>query len=208
MAGATPVRNPDHLLTPTNAALVLIDYQPDQFGAVTSMGRDELVLNVTALARAAVAYHLPVVLTTGGVKMGVNKSTITEITRELPGVREIDRTTLNAWEDPEFRAAVLATGRRKLIMGGLWTEVCLTYPTLDALRDGYEVYPVSDAVGGMSVDAHARAMERMIQAGAQPVTAIALISELQRDWARETVDNMRRIANWYFPELQRIRSKT
>lgn len=103
---------------------------------------------------------------------------------ELPGVEEIDRTTLNSWEDPDFRSAVEVTGRTKVIMTGLWTEVCVAFPTLDMLREGYEVYPVSDAIGGISHDAHERAMQRMIQAGARPVTAISLVAELQRDWGR------------------------
>jgi nicotinamidase-related amidase len=194
----------DHLLTPENAALVLIDYQPGQFDTVTSTTREDIVLNVVALARAARAYRLPVVLSTVGVELGVNEGTIPEIREHLADSEEIDRTTLNSWEDPAFRAAVEATGRKKLIMGGLWTEVCVAYPTLDAIKDGYEVYPVSDAVGGISPDAHERAMQRMIQAGAQPTTAIAAVCELQRDWGREDADKLREILRWYFPERERI----
>jgi nicotinamidase-related amidase len=103
-------------------------------------------------------------------------------------IEEIDRTTINAWEDKEFLAAVKATGRKKLIIAALWTEACLTFPTLDAIRDGYEVYPIVDAVGGTSLEAHHTALERMIQAGAKPTSFVQLLSELQRDWARtETV---------------------
>ena len=181
MAGETPARSDDHLLTPDNAALVLIDYQPEQVGTVGSIGHDELMLNVTAVARAANAYQLPVVLTTVGVELGANSGTIDELRDALPGTDEIDRTTLNSWEDPDFRAAVEATGRKKIIMTGLWTEVCVAFPTLDMVREGYEIYPVADAIGGISPTAHDSAMQRMIQAGAQPVNAISLVAELQRD---------------------------
>lgn len=205
MAAETPVRPDDHLLSPDNAVLVLIDYQPEQVGTVASIGQDEMMLNVRAVARAATAYGLPVVLSTVGVKLGANSGTIAELREELPAVEEIDRTTLNSWEDPDFRAAVEATGRKKVIMTGLWTEVCVAFPTLDMLREGYEVYPVSDAVGGVSADAHERAMQRMISAGARPVTAISTVCELQRDWGRANADQLRTILRWYFPQLTEIR---
>ncbi|MBC3194226.1 isochorismatase family protein [Pseudonocardia sp. C8] len=204
MAGQTPVRPDDHLISPDNAALVLIDYQPEQVQTVRSTSPELMMLNTTAVARAARAFELPVVLSTVGVEMGVNTGTIEELRAELPDVPEIDRTTLNSWEDPDFRAAVEATGRKKIIMTGLWTEVCVAFPTLDMLREGYEVHPVSDAIGGVSVDAHERAMQRMIRAGAQPVTAISLAAELQRDWGRPGADRLRSILRWYFPELDKI----
>ena len=102
----------------------------------------------------------------------------------LGDVEEIDRTTLNAWEDPEFRRAVEATGRKKLIMVALWTEVCLAFPALDALQEGFEVYPVVDAVGGTSIEAHSAALQRLYQAGARPLSWVQLVCELQRDWKR------------------------
>ncbi|MGW8378959.1 isochorismatase family protein [Streptomyces sp. ODS28] len=204
MAGETPVRPNDHLLSPENAALVLIDYQPEQVGTVRSVDHDLMMLNVTAVARAATAYELPVVLSTVGVEMGANSGTIEALRAELPGVEEVDRTTLNSWEDADFRAAVEATGRKKIIMTGLWTEVCVAFPTLDMLREGYEVYPVADAIGGVSREAHESAMRRMVQAGAQPVTAISLTAELQRDWGRAGADRLRGILRWYFPELQKL----
>lgn len=206
MAGETPARSNDHLLTPDNAALVLIDYQPEQVGTVGSIGHDELMLNVTAVGRAAGAYQLPVVLSTVGVELGANSGTIAEIRDALPSTEEIDRTTLNSWEDPDFRAAVEATGRKKVIMTGLWTEVCVAFPALDMLREGYEIYPVADAIGGISRDAHDNAMQRMRQAGAQPITAISLAAELQRDWGRAQADDLRSILRWYFPQLQGIRT--
>ncbi|MFI9824791.1 isochorismatase family protein [Streptomyces sp. NPDC052013] len=204
MAGKTPIRPNDHLLSPENAALVLIDYQPEQVGTVRSIDQDLMMLNVTAVARAATAYDLPVVLSTVGVELGANSGTIEALRAELPDVEEIDRTTLNSWEDPEFRAAVEATGRKKIIMTGLWTEVCVAFPTLDMIREGYDVYPVTDAIGGVSRDAHESAVQRMAQAGAQPVTAISLTSELQRDWGRPGADRLRGILRWYFPELQKL----
>lgn len=207
MAGETPKRADDHLLTPDNAVLVLIDYQPEQVNTVRSIGHDELMLNVTAVARAAQAYDLPVVLSTVGVELGVNTGTIAELRDALPATKEIDRTTLNSWEDEDFRAAVEATGRKKIIMTGLWTEVCVAFPTLDLLREGYEVYPVEDAIGGISRSAHAQAMVRMTNAGAQPVTAISLVAELQRDWGRPDADKLRGIMRWYFPKLDGLSAK-
>lgn len=201
MAGETTARPDDHLLTPDNAALVLIDYQPEQVGTVRSIDHETMMLNVTAVARAATAFGLPVVLSTVGVELGVNTGTIEALRAELPGVEEVDRTTLNSWEDPDFRAAVEATSRRKIIMTGLWTEVCVAFPTLDMLREGYEVYPVVDAIGGVSPAAHDSAMQRMFAAGAQPVTAISLAAELQRDWGRDGADRLRAILRWYFPKL-------
>ncbi|MEU8034564.1 isochorismatase family protein [Streptomyces sp. NPDC049099] len=206
MAGETPIRGDDHLLTPDNAAVVVIDYQPEQIDTVASIGRDEMMLNATAVARTATAYQLPLVLTTAAVKLGANTGTIEELREALPAIDEIDRTTLNAWEDPEFRSAVEATGRKKIIMMGLWTEVCVAFPALDMLRAGYAIYPVADAIGGISRDAHDRAMQRIIQAGAQPVTAISMVAELQRDWGRSGADNLRSILRWYFPRLQEIRA--
>lgn len=201
-----PIRDPraDHLLTPENCVLVLIDYQPEQFRTVTSATVEEINLNVVALCKLATAYEIPVIVSTVGVDMGVNTGTSDLIMAELPGVGEIDRTGVNAWEDPEFRAAVEATGRRKVVIAGLWTEVCLTFPTLDMLAEGFEVYPVADAVGGISPVAHDRAFERMIQAGAHPVTAISFGSELMRNWARESSQRFRQVLQWYFPERFRL----
>ncbi|MER7830850.1 isochorismatase family protein [Streptomyces sp. NPDC095602] len=204
MAGKTPTRPNDHLLSPENAALALIDYQPEQVGTVRSIDQDLMMLNVTAVARAAAAYDLPVVLSTVGVELGANSGTVEPLRAELPHVQEIDRTTLNSWEDPEFRAAVEATGRKKIIMTGLWTEVCVAFPTLDMIREGYDVYPVTDAIGGVSRDAHESAVQRMVRAGAQPVTAISLTCELQRDWGRPGADRLRGILRWYFPQLQKL----
>lgn len=135
---------------------------------------------------------------TVAVGMGVNKSTVDEIARELPGITEIDRTGVNSWEDPDFRAAIEATGRKKIVMAGLWTEVCLAFPTLDMLLEGYEIYPVIDAVGGVSPVTHQAAIDRMVQAGAHPITSLAFGCELMRNWARSDADRYRTIINDYF----------
>jgi nicotinamidase-related amidase len=182
-----PIRNPvqDHLLTPQNAALLIIDYQPVQVSSIASRSKRELVANIVALAKIGKLYELPVVLSTVNVKTGINQPTIHQITDVLSGVEAIDRTSINAWEDADFVAAVKATGRKKLIMAALWTEVCLTHPALDALQEGYEVYPVVDAVAGTSLEAHNAGLERIIQAGGKPTSWVQLICELQRDWDRK-----------------------
>src|ERR1700676_1721415 len=180
-----PIRDPfiDHLITPQNSALVVIDYQPSQTKTVESMDRDLLVRNIGSGARTARTFGLPIVLSTVNVANGQGP-TIPELKAVLVDSREIDRTQINAWEDVEFRQAVEATGRRKLIMTALWTEVCLAFPSLDALRAGYEVYPVVDAVAGTSPEAHRAGLERIVQAGGQPISWVSLACELQRDWAR------------------------
>lgn len=175
----------DSLLTPQNSALLIIDFQPLQVSSIASMDRRALVENVVAVARAAKLYDVPVVMTTVNVKSGLNKPVIHQLQDVFPGVEAIDRTTLNAWEDDAFLAAVKATGRKKLIMVALWTEVCLTFPALSALRDGYEVFPVVDAVGGTSREAHLAGLQRIVQAGGQPTSWVQLICELQRDWNRK-----------------------
>ena len=182
-----PIRDQiaDHLLTPMNSALIMIDYQPTQVNSIRSMDHQQLVQNSVRVARIATTYGLPIILSTVNVKTGINQPTIQPLLEVLPGIPEIDRTTINSWEDVEFKKAVRATGRRKLIMAALWTEACLTFPALDALREGYEVYPVVDAVGGTSLDAHNRALERMVQAGAKLTSWVQLACELQRDWARK-----------------------
>lgn len=187
MTSPKTVRDPirDHLLTPQNAALVIIDFQPVQVASIVSMERRELIANVVAVAKAARLYGLPVVLSTVNVATGLNTPTIRQLTDVLGEVEPIDRTSINAWEDEDFVAAVKATGRKKLIMVALWTEVCLAFPALDALDDGFDVYPVVDAVGGTSVIAHRAGLERIVQAGARPITWIQLACELQRDWRRE-----------------------
>jgi nicotinamidase-related amidase len=187
-----PMRNPltDHLITPDNAALLVIDYQPSQIGVVKSMDPDLLLDNIVSVARLGKAYGLPIVLSTVNVANGQGP-TLPELKAVLSDLEELDRTQINSWEDSEFRAAVEATGRKKLIMTALWTEVCLAFPALDALKEGFEVFPVVDAVGGTSPEAHRAGLERIVQAGAQPISWVSLACELQRDWSRvETVPDV------------------
>ena len=180
-----PIREPltDPLLTPSNSALVVIDYQPSQIQTVRSMDTGLLVRTIVSVARTAKTYGLPIVLSTVNVANGQGR-TVPELAEVLSDHAEIDRTQINAWEDVEFRNAVEATGRKNLIMTALWTEVCLTFPSLDALRAGYDVCPVVDAVGGTSLEAHRPGLERIVQAGARPISWVSLACELQRDWGR------------------------
>ena len=182
-----PVRDPvgDHLLTPQNAAMFLIDYQPSQFAAVRSMDPDLLLENIVSTVKTAKAFGVPIVHSTVNVASGRGQPTVPELAELLEDNPPIDRTTLNAWEDADFVAAVRATGRRKLIACALWTEICMAFPALDALREGHDVYPVVDAIGGTSEEAHRAGLERVVQAGGRPISWVALACELQRDWARE-----------------------
>jgi len=186
MTSPNSIRDPvqDDLLTPQNAALIVIDYQPIQVASIQSRDKRSLVTNVTSTVKLAKLFGLPIVLSTVNVKTGINKPTIKQLAELLPDVEPIDRTSINAWEDVDFVAAVKATGRKKLVMAALWTEACLTFPALDAIREGYDVYPVVDAVGGTSLEAHNVALQRIVQAGAKPTSWVQLACELQRDWRR------------------------
>ncbi len=184
------IRDPkaDHLLTPQNSALIVIDYQPVQVNSLASMDRQLLVNNIVGTAKAGIVYGLPIIHSTVNVKTGLNKPPIPQLRKVLKDIPTIDRTTINSWEDVEFKKAVKDSGRKKLIMTALWTEACLTFPALDALREGYEVYVVADAVGGTSVAAHEAALRRIEQAGGKMISVPQLFCELQRDWKRsETV---------------------
>jgi nicotinamidase-related amidase len=182
-----PARDPvaDHLLTPQNAALAVIDYQPSQFAAVKSMAQSLLLENIVSTVKTAKVFGMPIVHSTINVATGRGQPTVPELAELLEDYPPVDRTSTNAWEDAGFLEAVRATGRRKLILCALWTEICMAFPALDAMREGYEVYPVVDAIGGTSEEAHRTGLERVVQAGGQPVTWVALAVELQRDWARE-----------------------
>jgi nicotinamidase-related amidase len=207
MTQGSPLRNPekDELLTPQNSVIAFIDYQPEQFSGVSSRSYEELLLNVVTLGKIARDFKLPTVLSTVGVELGVNEKTAVELKSVLNHVEEIDRTTMNSWEDPQFVEAIKATGKKKIIMAGLWTEVCVAFPTLDAIKEGFEVYPVIDAIGGVTADAHESAVQRMIQAGARPITTLQLACELQRDWARGHGNTLRSIMRGYFGELRNLK---
>jgi len=183
---SAPVRDPlaDHLITPQNAAFLLIDYQPSQLAGVHSMDRELLLKNAVSTVRTIKAFGVPVVHSTINVATGRGGPTLPELADLLTEDKPLDRTTTNSWEDIEFVQAVHATGRRKLIICALWTEMCMAFAALDALREGYEVYPVVDAIGGTSPEAHRAGLDRVIQAGGQPVSWVSLAGELLRDWAR------------------------
>ena len=176
------------LLTPDNCALILIDHQPQMVFGMASIDRQLLINNVVGLAKAAKIFKIPTILTTIAAKTfsGPILSGLQEI---FPDQKPIDRTSMNAWEDERVVAAVQKTGRQKLVMAALWTEVCLAFPALSAQDGGFQVYAVADASGGTSVQVHDMAMQRLIQAGVVPVTWLQVLLEFQRDWARqETYD--------------------
>jgi nicotinamidase-related amidase len=202
-----PIRDPiaDHLLTPQNSAFLFIDYQPPQFSAVKSMNRDLMAKNAISTIKLIKLFDVPIVYSSVNVQTGLNQPTLPQFAELLQHETPVDRTSVNSWEDIEFLQAVHATGRRKLIICALWTEICMAFTALDAMRDGYEVYPVVDAIGGTSHEAHRSGMKRCIQAGAQPITWVSLSSELQRDWARtNTIDSVVEIVlnERLIPELE------
>ena len=184
MQNARPTRvGLEAMLTPDNCVLVLIDHQPFQVSAVRNIDPALMLNNVVALAKTAKAFGVPTLLTS------VVKDRGGFIVKSLQGVFPeqvpIDRTTINTWEDRRCVDWVKSTGRKKIVMAALWTEVCLAFPVIHALGEGYDVYFVTDASGGTSTEAHEMGIQRMIQAGAVPMTWIVFLSELQRDWARE-----------------------
>jgi len=171
------------LLTPEESVLVLIDHQPFQFANLHSHEPTMIVNNVVGLAKAAKVFNVPTILTTVVAERG--GYLIPGLQDVFPEQQPIDRTFINTWQDSRVVEAVQQTGRKKLILAALWTEICLAMPALQALGDGYDVYVVTDASGGVSVEAHEMAVRRMVQAGCVPITWLAVVSEWQRDWARE-----------------------
>lgn len=182
----TPVRaaNEDPFLSPTNAVLILIDYQPPILMGVNNIDHETLINNTTGLIKTAVIYDLPIIFSHVAVGLNGYDPMIEELRSLAPNAVFIDRTNVNAWEEPEFVAAVAATGRKKLIMGGLWTDVCLAYPAIEAEAAGYDVYVPEDAVGSFTQTSHENGMRRMIAAGVEPITWNVVPAELQRDHAR------------------------
>jgi len=182
------------LLSPDNSALVLVDYQPGVALLVQTMDLQLLINNVAAISEAAAVFNVPTVLSTVGAAFN-RDPLLAEVQAVFPDQQPTDRSGLNAWEDPAFVTAVEATGRHKLIIGGLYTEICLTLVSLSAVAAGYEVYALVDVSGGLNHTAHNAAIERMIQAGVTPVTWMAVMSEWQRDWTRaETAAGLFQVA--------------
>jgi nicotinamidase-related amidase len=184
--GATPSvsssKGKQTLLTPQNSVLLLIDYQPQMVFGVNSHDRQLLRNNVEALAKSAKAFRVPTILTTVAAK-SFSGPMLPELSRVFPEHKLYDRTSMNTWYDAGVVAEIRNAGRPKLVIGGLWTEVCVVMPALEAMADGYEVYIVTDACGGTSREAHEMAVMRMVQAGAVPVTWQQVMLEWQRDWA-------------------------
>jgi nicotinamidase-related amidase len=184
---------------------VLIDYQPEILATIRSETPTDLAkLNVRLLARTARAFDMPIVLSTVGVKYHINGPTDPAIAAELPGLEPIDLVSMNAFEDGPFREAMEKTGKKRLIVGGLHTEICLTFAVIEARKRDYDVMFVTDAVGGRSQTAHRTAIERIAQAGAVPNSALAVLCELFRDWTSPLADKAREVINWYFAEIPKV----
>ncbi|MEV5600835.1 hydrolase [Streptomyces sp. NPDC052299] len=174
--------SPD-LLTPDNAMMLFVDHQPQMFFGAASADRAGVINATVGLAKSARVFDVPVVLSTVAAE-SFSGPILPQLLDVLPKHEVIDRTSMNAWEDAALVEAVKATGRRKIILSGLWTEVCLVLPALSALGQGFEVYVVADASAGVTAESHEHAMQRMTAAGAVPVTWLQVLLELQRDWAR------------------------
>ncbi len=183
-AAPTAPKGAHELLTAQNSILLLIDHQPQMAFGVQSHDRALILNNTVGLAKGAKVFGVPTILTTVTART-FSGPIFPEIQAVFPDQRPFDRTSMNTWDDLRIRDAVKATGRPKLIIAGLWTEVCVTMPAIEALKAGYEVYAVSDASGGTSKEAHDQAIARMIQAGVVPVTWQQVVLEWQRDWARQ-----------------------
>lgn len=182
-----PMRDPktDHLLTPENSAFLVIDYQPIQVNSINSMPHADLVRNIILLTKLIRGYNIPTILSTVNVVNRGNGDTIPMLKEHLSDLHSYDRTSINAWEDTDFRKAVEATGRKKIIIAALWTEACLTFPALDMIPLGYEIYAPVDSVGGTSLAAHEAGLRRVEQAGAKLTSIPQIGCELQRDWNRK-----------------------
>ena len=171
------------LLRPEDSILVLIDHQPFQFTNLHSHEPTMIINNVVGLAKGAKVFNVPTILTTVIEERG--GYIIKQLQDVFPDQKPIDRTFINTWEDPKVTDLVKKSGRKQLILAALWTEVCLAMPAIQALGEGYDVFIVTDASGGASAETHDMAVRRLVQAGAVPITWLAVLSEWQRDWARE-----------------------
>jgi nicotinamidase-related amidase len=193
------------MLSPENHAIALVDYQPAMYQGVQSHDRLVTFNNVQVLAKAAKLFGVPTIVT------AVAQDTFSgpfmpEVSSLFPGHTVIDRTSMNAWLDAKFREAVNSTGRKKIAVAGLWTEACVMFAGLELLKEGFEVYVPADACGDVSPEAHQRAMDRLVQAGAVPITSLQYVFELQQDWARsETYEGVMDILRAHTPYGQQVR---
>ena len=187
------------MLNPENHAIALVDFQPAMYQGVQSHDRLVTFNNVQVLAKAAKLFGVPTIVT------AVAQDTFSgpfmpEVSSLFPGHTVIDRTSMNAWLDAKFREAVYSTGRKKIAVAGLWTEACVMFVGLELLKEGFEVYVPADACGDVSPEAHQRAMDRLVQAGAVPITSLQYVFELQQDWARsETYEGVMDILRAHSP---------
>lgn len=181
-------RSEKGLLTPDNCAVAFIDHQPQMLFGTSNFDRQAIINNTVALAKATRIFDVPVVLTTVETK-SFSGNMWPQLKAVFPGQEPIERSSMNSWDDPKFVNAIAKTGKKKIILAGLWTETCIALPTIQAIHDGYEIYVAEDCCGDVSQLNHDNAMRRVIQAGAKPVTALSTMLEWQRDWAqRETYD--------------------
>jgi nicotinamidase-related amidase len=191
-------RSEKGLLTPDNCVVTLIDLQPQMLFGVANFDRQTIINNNVALSKAARVFDLPVVLSTVETK-GFSGNMWPQILAIFPKQTPIERTSMNSWDDQNFVAAVQKSGRKKIVLAGLWTETCVALPTIQAIHDGYEIYVVEDCCGDVSQLAHDNAMKRVVQAGAKPVTALSVMLEWQRDWAhKDTYDAVMDIVKTHF----------
>jgi nicotinamidase-related amidase len=191
-------RSEKGLLTPDNCVLALIDHQPQMLFGVSNFDRQTIINNTVALAKAARVFNLPVVLSAVETK-SFSGYMWPQIKAVFPKETPIERSSMNAWDDENFVNAIKKTGRKKIVLAGLWTETCVALPTIQAIHDGYEIYVVEDCCGDVNQLSHDNAMKRVVQAGAKPVTALSTMLELQRDWAlKDTYDAVMDIVKNHF----------
>jgi nicotinamidase-related amidase len=191
-------RSEKGLLTPDNCVVALIDHQPQMLFGTSNFDRQSIINNTVALAKATQIFDVPVVLTTVETK-SFSGNLWPQIKAVFPHLEPIERSTMNSWDDRNFVSAIERTGKKKIVLAGLWTETCVALPTVQAIHDGYEVYVVEDCCGDVSQLAHDNAMRRTFQAGAKPVTALSVTLEWQRDWAqRDTYDAIMDLAKTHY----------
>jgi nicotinamidase-related amidase len=176
-------RSEKGLLTPDNCVVALIDHQPQMLFGITSIDRQTLINNVVGFSKATKVFGVPTILST--VETAFSGNIWPQLKAQFPDTTPIERSSMNSWDDAKFVAAIKAYGRKKIVLAGLWTEVCVAFPTIQAIADGYEVYVLEDLCGDLDVKTHDAAMRRVEQAGAKPVTWIQVMLEWQRDWAHK-----------------------
>ena len=198
MAQSRSKRSEKGLLTPDNCVVAIIDLQPQMLFGVANFDRQTIINNNVALLKAAKVFDVPVVLSTVETK-SFSGNMWPQIQAVFPNQTPIERSSMNSWDDKNFVAAIEKSGKKKIVLSGLWTETCVALPTVQAIHDGYEIYVVEDCCGDVSQLAHDNAMKRVIQAGAKPVTALSVMLEWQRDWAeRDTYDAIMDIVKTHF----------